>query len=376
MNVWIDNKAYQPQNHAEACKNLGIENPEQPHMQGFLPSIILDRHQPTAINALADFEDSYVGAALNAEEVGLGKTIETIGLLLHRLNQRKSAIEEERPVEGALPTLIILPQNLIQQWKTEIFQFTDAFKVLIYYGPPRKSGDEKITYIPKSVNKGRLTRSHELFNGNEENANTIVITSYATYTARHGPNVQWKWLVDERKKKLKRDGQTATKRAAEVSLDEDGIRCHSVHEECPHQLHGLFERVILDEGHTIRHQSDDVGFAVSNIGSRYRHILSGTPIFDNIDEFAGIMRFLQNLVLGQKEHLLEMGFSERELTTGSHERPGKVTPLESVVYFCDPYSLADGNVKTPLRFTSEAMQRDLFNKLYNKGKGFGTEEQG
>ncbi|KAF3033933.1 hypothetical protein E8E11_001491, partial [Didymella keratinophila] len=78
MNVWVDNKAYQPQNHAKVCKNLGIENPEQPHMQGFLLSITLDRHQPTAINALANFEDSCVRAALNAEEVGLGKTIETI----------------------------------------------------------------------------------------------------------------------------------------------------------------------------------------------------------------------------------------------------------------------------------------------------------
>jgi SNF2 family DNA or RNA helicase len=376
MNVWIDNKAYQPQNHAEACKNLGIENPEQPHIQGFLPSIVLDRHQPTAINALTEFEDSCVGAGLNAEEVGLGKTVETIGLLLHRSNQRKAAISAGVPVAKALPTLIVLPQNLIQQWNTEIFQFTDVFNLVIYYGPPRKSGDEKIAYIPKSVNKGRLTRSHELFNGNEENANTIVITSYATYAARHGPNVQWKWLVEERKKKLKRDGQPATKKAAEDSLAQEGIRRNSVHEDCPHQLHGLFERVILDEGHTIRHQSDDVGFAVSNIGSRYRHILSGTPTFDNIEEFAGIMRFLQNPVLSQKKHLLEMGFTEHQLKNGSHDRPGKVTPLESALYFVDPYSLADDDVKMPLRYTSEAMEKYLFNKVYNDSKEFGTEEQG
>lgn len=40
-------------------------------------------HQPTVIDALVEFENSYVGGALNAEEFGPRKRIEMVGLLLH-----------------------------------------------------------------------------------------------------------------------------------------------------------------------------------------------------------------------------------------------------------------------------------------------------
>lgn len=131
-NKWIDNPAYQPQNHDQACQNLGIPNPQQPRIEGLLPSINLEMHQPTAINALVEFEDLCVGGGLNAEEVGLGKTVEIIGLLLHRSNQRKAAIARKENVSKALPTLVVLPQSLIEQWRDEIFEFTDRFTVCMY----------------------------------------------------------------------------------------------------------------------------------------------------------------------------------------------------------------------------------------------------
>ncbi|KAJ4326067.1 hypothetical protein N0V94_000229 [Neodidymelliopsis sp. IMI 364377] len=374
MNEWIDNPAYQPQNHIEACKNLGIANPDIPHMEGLLRSIVLDRHQPTAINALVKFEDSCVGGALNAEEVGLGKTVETIGLLLFRSNQRKQALARGESVSKALPTLTVLPQNLIQQWKDEIFQFTDRFTVVIYYGPPRKPSDSQVAYIPKTESKGRLTRSHRLFNGAEENSDTIVLTSYSTYTVRHG---QWNWLVEEQKKTLRDDGYAKpTKSQAEKALLDAGIVYKSVHKGCPHQLSSLFERVILDEGHIIRHQSDDVGFAISSINGRYRHILSGTPTFDGIEEFAGIMRFLQDPELDKEQRLRDMGFTKKQLRDGTHEKHGKITPLESALYWGDTYLLNDADPKAPLKFTAEAMNKYLFDKVYNQGVGYSTEQQG
>ena len=290
---WVDNPAYQPQNHDEACKKLGIANPSQPRIEGLLLSLSFDRHQPTAINALVEFENSCVGAGLNAEEVGLGKTVEIIGLLLFRSNERKSAIARGELVSKALPTLIVLPQNLVKQWQDEIFQFTDRFTVVVYYGPSRKSADEKVVHIPKSESNGKLTRSHRLFQGSEENSDVIVLTSYATYTTRHGPKVQWNWLVERCRDQNIEGSKKPTRRQAERLLQDEGIDYQSIDERCPHQLHGLFDRVILDEGHTIRHQSVDIGWVISNLGSRYRHILSGTPTFDGIEEFAGIMRFLR-----------------------------------------------------------------------------------
>lgn len=376
-NQWIDNPAYQPQNHDEACKNLGISNPEQPRIDGLFQTLKFDMHQPTAINALVEFEDSCVGAGLNAEEVGLGKTVETIGLLLFRSNQRKAAIDRGEAVSKALPTLIVVPQNLIHQWRDEIFQFTDRFTIVVYYGPPRKSVDPKVVYIPKSQTQGKLTRSHALFDGNEQNSDTIVLTSYATYTTRHGPKVQWDWLVEQRRNQPWEGHSTKpTKREAEKLLINEGVKYQSIHQSYPHQLHGLFERVILDEGHTIRHQSDDIGWAISNIGSKYRHILSGTPTFDSIEEFSGIMRFLQDPKLSQKEHLLAMGFTEKQLLEGTHERHGQITFLESALYWQDPYTLPDDDPKAPLKYCGEAMDKYLFCKTTNEGRQFGVAEQG
>ncbi|XPS75139.1 hypothetical protein M3J09_007247 [Ascochyta lentis] len=114
-NKWIDNPDYQPQDHTQAFRNLRIPNPDQPGIEGLLPSLSFDKHQSTAINALVEFKNSCVGAALNAEERRLGKTVEMIGLLLFRSNQRKEAIARGENVSKALPTLIVLPQNLVEQ---------------------------------------------------------------------------------------------------------------------------------------------------------------------------------------------------------------------------------------------------------------------
>ncbi|KAF3043432.1 hypothetical protein E8E12_007269 [Didymella heteroderae] len=350
-NKWIDNSEYQPQNHEEACRNLDIPNPEQPRIEGLLPSISLKMHQPTAINALVEFENSCVGGALNAEEVGLGKTVEIVGLLLHRLNQRKATIGRNESLSKALPTLIVLPQNLIEQWKEEIFEFTDREAVCVYYGPPRKSGDGKVVYVPKNEGKGRLTRDHSFFSGAEENSDVIVLTSYATWATRHGPGAQWDWLCEKRRSQA--SGKRPTKKETEKLLLNEGVTYHSVATEWPYQLHGLFERVILDEGHTIRHQSEDIG----------------------IEEFSGIMKFLQNPQLNDRQYLLEMGFTE-ELTTGTYENHGKVTFLESALFWKDPYLFGEDHPKAPLKYCAEAMDKYLFNKLYNKGFEFDTIEQG
>lgn len=104
----MDNPAYQPQNHEEACRELGIPNPEQPRMDGLLDNLKFEYHQPTAICALTRFEDSCVEGGLLAEDVGLGKSVEMIGHLLHRSNQRRDAIDrgDDAPNPKALPTMI------------------------------------------------------------------------------------------------------------------------------------------------------------------------------------------------------------------------------------------------------------------------------
>lgn len=69
--------------------------------------------------------------------MGLGKTIQTIGLIT--ATQSPAASKERRV------TLIVTPLALIQQWAMEIQTKTveNRLSVLVHHGPTRTRGDEK-----------------------------------------------------------------------------------------------------------------------------------------------------------------------------------------------------------------------------------------
>jgi SNF2 family DNA or RNA helicase len=119
-----------------------------------------DFYQPTAIKAMVDFEDSWIGGDVLAEDVGLGKTIEVIGLLLLRSNERRELIKENQPVPEAEPTLILVPCTLVSQWVREIIRFTSRFHVVVCWGIPRKVKQRNVTTY-----SGKLTRNSKYFNG-------------------------------------------------------------------------------------------------------------------------------------------------------------------------------------------------------------------
>jgi SNF2 family DNA or RNA helicase len=172
--------------HEEACRVLGIPNPDVPRMDGFIGNITLDIHQPTGIHSLYEFEESGVGGGILADDVGLGKTMQVIGLLLHRSNERREATRRGDNVPAARPTLIVMPQGLISQWRDEIISFTNRFHVADYYGSNKKSTDPAVSYFGSSK-ASRLTIDHPLFDESEATSDTIILTSYTTLSTRHGP---------------------------------------------------------------------------------------------------------------------------------------------------------------------------------------------
>jgi SNF2 family DNA or RNA helicase len=146
---WINNPDFQPQDHEEACHVLGIANPDVPRMEGFFGHIMLDIHQPTGIHSLYKFEESCVGGGLLADDVGLGKTIQLVGLLLLRSNQRREALSRGEQVIEARPTLIVVPQGLIPQWRDEITSYTDRFHVAVYYGPTKNQATQPLATLAR-----------------------------------------------------------------------------------------------------------------------------------------------------------------------------------------------------------------------------------
>jgi DNA repair protein RAD16 len=116
LNVWENLKATAGQNPVMA---------EQP--QGL--TIKLLPFQLEGLNWLVKQEQSqWKGGAL-ADEMGMGKTIQIISLLL---SDRKK------------PNLVIAPTVAILQWRNEIEKYTSGFKVIVWHGANRSSDTNEL----------------------------------------------------------------------------------------------------------------------------------------------------------------------------------------------------------------------------------------
>ena len=110
-------------------------------------------HQEKAVRWMSNREEKKIKGGILADEMGVGKTIETIGLMMFK------------PVSH---TLIIVPASLILQWKKEIDKFSSGFNVSIH-GFNKKTADTN-----------------------------IVITSFVKSTYEHLADFRWdRVIIDE-----------------------------------------------------------------------------------------------------------------------------------------------------------------------------------
>ena len=76
-----------------------------------------------------------------ADEMGMGKTIQAIALLLAARQRDLNELGDRRPEEARrAPTLVVTPTSAMGQWADEIEAFTNgSLSVLLYYGADRKA---------------------------------------------------------------------------------------------------------------------------------------------------------------------------------------------------------------------------------------------
>ncbi|KAF2446483.1 hypothetical protein P171DRAFT_430633 [Karstenula rhodostoma CBS 690.94] len=171
----------------------------------------------------------YRGGLLG-DEMGMGKTIQAVSLIMSDWPQKE-------------PTLVVVPPVALMQWSNEIGEYTDGkLKVLVYHGTNAKC--KKMTV--KDLRKF-----------------DVIMVSYNSLESLHRKETKG-W-----------------------TRGEDIIK-----EASP--LHAItYHRLILDEAHSIKSRTTGVAKACFALKGIYKWCLSGTPVQNRIGEFFSLLRFLE-----------------------------------------------------------------------------------
>ncbi|KAA8642144.1 DNA repair protein RAD16 [Aspergillus tanneri] len=175
-------------------------------------------------------EKSQYKGGLLGDEMGMGKTIQAVSLLM-----------SDYPI--GKPSLVVVPPVALMQWQSEIKEYTNGqLKVLVYH-----NSNSKV----KGLSKKDLQ------------AYDVIMISYSGLESIH--RKEWKgWN--------RNDG----------IVKEDSV-IHSIH----------YHRLILDEAHSIKQRTTSVARACFALKANYKWCLSGTPVQNRIGEFFSLLRFLE-----------------------------------------------------------------------------------
>ncbi|KAK7931318.1 hypothetical protein PG985_002030 [Apiospora marii] len=196
-------------------------------------SVKLMPHQRLGLEWLMKREDAYSGSIL-ADDVGLGKTIQTLALILARPAAAKTKNKT---------TLLVVPLCLLDQWEKELKDKVKPgeLRAKIYH-----SGEAR-----KAVQDWR----REPYD--------VVITTY-----------------DMLKYELLNKSRPAAA----------GSRARNLNLLAP-DTH--FHRVVLDEAQLIKGLDTKRSRAVMELRTDFRLCLTGTPIMNTVDELYPLLRFLR-----------------------------------------------------------------------------------
>ncbi|CAH8283008.1 unnamed protein product [Eruca vesicaria subsp. sativa] len=237
--------------------------------------------------AWASKQEQTVLGGILADEMGMGKTIQAISLVLA---QRE--VDRARSKKAAGCTLVLCPLVAVSQWLSEIDRFTSprSTKVLVYHGAKReKNGNNFKKYdfvlttystVESEFRKCMMPRKKQCeycsrwFLPNKlmiHHVNFCGPSRMEAAEAEEGSNV---------KRSRKKSKQTLEE---QVQVDRKKSVLHSV----------KWNRVILDEAHYIKERRSNTARAVFALEATYRWALSGTPLQNRVGELYSLIRFLQ-----------------------------------------------------------------------------------
>lgn len=206
----------------------------------------------TTDESLLKSVESRIHGGILAEEMGLGKTVEMIGLIcLHQRPQNHEERQENstglRPSHG---TLIITPPSILDQWKTEIHSHAPSLKVLIYRGV-RTTGNEQ--------NDGEIMSRLLDYD--------VVLATYATLASE----IHYSSATPDRS--LRHDKKYRRRQSPLVKIE--------------------WWRVVLDECQMVESGVSNAARVAQVIPRRNAWAVSGTPLKKDAKDLLGLLIFLR-----------------------------------------------------------------------------------
>ncbi|KAI1633998.1 P-loop containing nucleoside triphosphate hydrolase protein [Biscogniauxia mediterranea] len=233
----------------EAARRMGLGNCNPVNDKWMLKNMCypLYPHQLLGVDFMLKRECSVYGPSggINADAMGLGKTVEALACIVANPPQSDD-IEE-----GRKATLWVLPASAAQQISRGVSKFCS---------PDAVSGP--IIYHRKSLENTHGENIAKFLQDQD-----IIIVSYENL------------MADFRAVKV---GEKATKKRRSTKL----------HVQNPPLFDMKFYRVILDEGHRTKNHNTLTHTACQGLDSKYRWLLTGTPIHNSVGELYAYCKFL------------------------------------------------------------------------------------
>ncbi|XP_022777032.1 DNA repair protein RAD16 isoform X2 [Durio zibethinus] len=281
-------------------------------------------------------EDSATKGGILADEMGMGKTIQAIALvlakreILHAIEPDGSLLTPGSSTDLAMikGTLVICPVVAVSQWVSEIDRFTSrgSTKVLVYHGANRGKNikhfldydfvittysiveaeyrkymmppKEKCPYCGKSFHQKKLSVHLKYYCGpdavkteKQSKQERKKLKSMFKSDREHTGNYE----TDKRKGGSKKKSKHIEEdKGIDFEFDETFAGIEHSMPQGKSLLHSVkWERIILDEAHFVKDRRCNTAKAVLTLESLYKWALSGTPLQNRVGELYSLVRFLQ-----------------------------------------------------------------------------------
>ena len=241
-----------------------------------------------------------VRGGLLTEEMGLGKTLECVALILatkhpspFEANRRAQLVHSPPHPHALLPsnaTLVIVPEPLVSQWEAEIAKSSAMLNTAIYVKQPRRQAKGTLTsrtYIA-SIFRKFSPRQNSI-------TDSVTVDALLTF-AGFIPALNEDKLPSFLRKRCTMERFITAWHAREIaSVDVvvttfGTVKADASGGDVLSKIHWL--RVMIDEMQFIRSPTTHLAKATKRLSCRFRWMISGTPLYSSVNDLNGELQFL------------------------------------------------------------------------------------